>query len=100
MHDAFEILYHNWPVGQPLALGDYGSMTGDIFIRKGHLSDRKIVLSAQLEDHSGDDYEYKTDNAVEVASTAKVDAAPGGMPIHAAGYGQSREAKLHRRGCG
>lgn len=79
LHKHFRILYANWPPGSPIELGDFGILTGDIFIRKGNILDKYKINFKKIIDKSKDDYEYKSSDSTEVNFNSKGSVNPNGL---------------------
>ena len=67
LHDNFQVMYAAWPPGEPLRLGDYGPIRGNLFVRIGNItSDEKIAFESR-HDPTRDQWEYKSAGSVALA---------------------------------
>jgi len=80
IRDHFKVFYANWPIGEPVALGDYGIMSGRIFIREGNITkDYNIQFKTRV-DTTLDYYYFKSADSVEVEFFPKGSYIQPGMP--------------------
>jgi len=66
LRDHFKIYYANWPPGEPIELGDFGMMDGNIFIPEGNISKDLNIQFETRNDKTEDVYEFKSDNSIEI----------------------------------
>jgi hypothetical protein len=60
-------LQANYPPNQPVGLGDYGYLDGEIFRRRGNMRDLGFVFEAELTDAAGS-YQLKSPGSVAVTT--------------------------------
>ena len=80
IRDHFKVFYANWPIGEPLKLGDYGTMDGKIFIRDGNIVDDYNISFQPRIDPSKDNYYFKSADSVKVEFFPKGSYIQPGMP--------------------
>jgi hypothetical protein len=80
IRDHFKIFYANWPIGEPLKLGDYGIMSGKIFIREGNIVDDYNIPFQPRIDPSQGNYYFKSTDSVKVEFFPKGSYIQPGMP--------------------
>ena len=80
IRNHFRVFYANWPIGEPVKLGDYGIMSGKIFIREGNIvNDYNLQFQPRI-DLSRDNYYFKSTGSVKVEFFPKGTYIQPGMP--------------------
>jgi len=80
IRDHFKVFYANWPIGEPIKLGDYGIMNGRIFIREGNIIDDYDIQFQSRIDTTQDHYYFKSTDSVKVEFFPKGSYIQPGMP--------------------
>ena len=78
VHEHLHPWYANWEPGEPITIGDYGIMDGDIFIRQGHIKTLIPEVSLEIiQDTTKDHRKFRSDgiNEIEIGAGADVDVA-------------------------
>lgn len=71
LHEHFKVYYANWPIGDVIALGDYGVMDGKLFIREGNIEEDYGIKIKPNIDSTKDNYNFKSSNSVSVEFYSK-----------------------------
>jgi len=80
----FKTFYAPFPPNQPVQLGDYGVLNGNIFVPIGRVSDLGIDTgSIRRMPERASDFEFTTEGSVDVEFHAAGGATPTGVPIKA-----------------
>jgi len=66
IRDHFKVFYANWPIGEPVKLGDYGIMSGRIFICEGNIEDDYNIKFKHRTDTTKDRYYFKSNHSAKV----------------------------------
>lgn len=81
----FVVYYANWEPGSQIALGDYGTLNGNIFIPKGKLGidfpEFKDSLLNTTDDDTKDQKEFKSSKGVDVTLLPKGTVTVGGKVL-------------------
>lgn len=80
IRDHFKVFYANWPIGEPVKIGDYGIMNGRIFIREGNIIDDYNIQFQSRIDTTQDHYYFKSTDSVKVEFFPKGSYIQPGMP--------------------
>lgn len=79
-----KVLFGNWNPGHPLKLGDFGIMTGNIFVHQGHLSQIAELSSFNIKsriDDTTDERTFTGGKGVNFGITAKAEINDSNIPI-------------------
>lgn len=80
IRNHFKVFFANWPIGEPVKLGDYGIMSGKIFIREGNIvNDYNLQFQPRI-GLSRDNYYFKSTDSVKVEFFPKGSYIQPGMP--------------------
>ncbi len=86
VHSHLHPWYANWEPGEPINIGDYGRMDGDIFIREGHISTfLPDFLLETVRDRTADHKKFSSEGVQEVAIGADGRGNVGGAADVSAG---------------
>jgi hypothetical protein len=74
--------YAAWPIGTPIALGDYGTLNGRLFVRQGNIVGRFGIAVNGAKATTSLMFEFKSSgiSTTQVAVDASTVAAVGGVP--------------------
>lgn len=80
MHQHFTPMYANWQPGTPIRLGDFGTISDNIFRREGNVADAPFNLTfGRREDPSADHYDFTSSSKTEFIFTAAGSGSGGSV---------------------
>jgi len=83
LHQNFKTLYATWPPNDPIRLGDYGVLQGNVFVRLANITGTLGVPFVERKDTTRwANYEYASANSTDIEFHA-AGAAAGGVPVKA-----------------
>lgn len=104
IHQHFTPMYANWQPGTPIGLGDYGTISDNIFTRIGNIGDPPLSITfATRDDTAADQYEFTSSANTEF--TFHVAASGGGGNVASANasvdikFGSSNSVYFNAAGC-
>lgn len=80
----FKTLYATFPPNEPVMLGDYGVMNGNVFVPIGKVSDLGIPIgNVRRIPERASDVDFTSEGSVDVELHAAGSATPGGVAVNA-----------------
>jgi hypothetical protein len=84
LHQNFKTLYATWPPNDPIHLGDYGILQGNVFVRLANVANTLGISFQERKDSTrSGNYEYASANSTDIEFHAAAGASAEGVPVKA-----------------